>query len=164
MKYVEYFTISHYLPDGVYQQHKELARYLRNSHYSKRGLHRMEAEHNFIGYLQRMKEYGIHYMSAVWPRDDKIDLNVYVGIGLNGITIFERYNNDSLLHAKRNRDARKCNKRLLYEQFDWLEIENLCFSKQILCIVVRKLNINLNSNGGKNKDRIKFKLKMDSRK
>lgn len=162
MKYIEYFTISHYLPDGVYQQQKELARYLRNSHYSKRGLHSTEAEHNFISYLQRMKEYGIHYMSALWTRDDKIELNVYVGIGLNGITIFERNNGDSMMNARRNRDIKKCNKRLLYEQFDWLEIENLCFSKQILCIVVRKLNINLN--GGKNKDRIKFKLKMDSRK
>lgn len=163
MKYIEYFTISHYLPDGVYQQQKELARYLRNSHYSKRGLNSIEAEHNFISYLQRMKEYGLHYMSAVWTRDDKIDLNVFVGIGLNGIAIFERYNND-LLNARRNRDVRKSNKRLLYEHFDWMEIENLCFSKQILCIVVRKLNINANSNSGKNKDRIKFKLKMDSRK
>jgi tyrosine-protein phosphatase non-receptor type 13 protein len=164
MKYIEYFTISHYLPDGVYQQQKELARYLRNSHYSKRGLHPTEAEHNFIRYLQRMKEYGIHYMSAVWTRDDKIELNVYIGIGLNGITIFERYINggDLMMNAKRNRDARKCNKRLLYEQFDWLEIENLCFSKQIFCIVVRKLNINGSSKS--NKDRIKFKLKMDSRK
>ncbi|KAG5673931.1 hypothetical protein PVAND_003932 [Polypedilum vanderplanki] len=163
MKYIEYFTISHYLPDGVYQQQKELARYLRNSHYSKRGLHPTEAEHNFIRYLQRMKEYGIHYMSAIWTRDDKIELNVYIGIGLNGITIFERYNNnDFMTNAKRNRDARKCNKRLLYEQFDWLEIENLCFSKQIFCIVVRKLNINGSSKS--NKDRIKFKLKMDSRK
>lgn len=163
MKYIEYFTISHYLPDGIYQQQKELSRYLRNSHYSKRGLHPREAEHNFIRYLQRMKEYGIHYMSAIWSRDDKIELNVYVGIGLNGITIFERYSNDFMMHTKRNRDAKKCNKRLLYEQFDWLEIENLCFSKQIFCIVVRKLNINSN-HGSKNKDRIKFKLKMDSRK
>lgn len=163
MKYIEYFTISHYLPDGVYQQQKELARYLRNSHFSKRGLHPTEAEHNFIRYLQRMKEYGIHYMSAIWTRDDKIELKCFIGIGLNGITIFERYNNDfNMMNAKRNRDARKCNKRLLYEQFDWLEIENLCFSKQIFCIVVRKLNINGSSKN--NKDRIKFKLKMDSRK
>lgn len=68
MKYIEYFTISHYLPEGVYQKNKELARYLRNSHYSKRGLHMKEAEYNFIRYIQEMKEYGIHFFSAVWVR------------------------------------------------------------------------------------------------
>lgn len=165
MKYIEYFTISQYLPDGVYQQQKELARYLRNSHYSKRGLHSTEAEHNFIRYLQRMKDYGFHYLSGIWIRDDKIELNVYVGIGLNGICIFERYNSDAVVNAKRGRDIKKCNnKRLQYEQFDWLEIENLCFSKQIFCIVVRKLNINSNNGTKNNKDRVKFKIKMDNRK
>jgi tyrosine-protein phosphatase non-receptor type 13 len=66
MKHVDYFTISHYLPDGVYQRNKELARYLRNAHYLKRGLHRTEAEHNFIRYLQELKEYGLHLYSAIW--------------------------------------------------------------------------------------------------
>lgn len=66
MKHVEYFTISHYLPDGVYQRNKELAQYLRNAHYLKRGLHRTEAEHNFIRYLQELKDYGLHLYSAIW--------------------------------------------------------------------------------------------------
>lgn len=66
MKYVEYFTISHYLPEGVYQKNKELARYLRNSHFCKKGLHAKEAEQNFIRYVQELKEYGLHLYSAIW--------------------------------------------------------------------------------------------------
>ncbi|CRK95274.1 CLUMA_CG008699, isoform A [Clunio marinus] len=161
MKQIEYFTMSHYLPDGVYQQNKELGKYLRNSHFSKRGLHPKEAELNFIRYVQEMREYGIHYISGVWTRDDKIELNVYIGIGLNGIKIFER--NVGGGNVSRNKTTRKCNKRLIYEEFDWLEIENICFSKQILCIVVRKSNLRLNL-GSKEKTRLKFKIKMDSRK
>lgn len=162
MKHSEYFTMSHYLPDGVYQQNKELGKYLRNCHFSKRGLHPKEAETTFINYVQsNMRDYGIHYISGVWTRDDKIELSVYIGIGLNGIKIYER----SAIGGNfgRSRSARKCNKRLLYEEFDWLEIENICFSKQILCIVVRKSSLRLNL-GSKEKTRLKFKLKMDSRK
>lgn len=153
--------MSHYLPDGVYQQNKELGKYLRNSHFSKRGLHPKEAELSFIRYVQEMREYGIHYISGVWTRDDKIELNVYIGIGLNGIKIYERSNIGG--NVSRSRSSRKCNKRLVYEEFDWLEIENICFSKQILCIVVRKSSLRLNL-GSKEKCRMKFKLKMDSRK
>lgn len=161
MKNNEYFTISHYLPDGVYQQNKELRKYLRNSHFTKRGLHPKEAELNFIRYVQEMRDYGIHYISGVWTRDDKIELNVYVGIGLNGIKLFERKSNVG--STKRTHEAGRCSKRLMYDEFDWLEIENICFSKQILCIVVRKSNLRLNL-GSKEKTRLKFKLKMDSRK
>lgn len=162
MKYIEYFTISHYLPDGIYQQNKELAKYLRNSHYSKRGLHPKEAELNFIRYLQEMREYGIHHISGIWMRDDKIELNVYIGIGLNGIKLFER-SSSNVGQVNRIREQRKCHKRLTYDEFDWLEIENICFSKQVLCIVVHRSNAKLNLNS-KDKSRIKFKLKMDSRK
>lgn len=160
MKNIEYFTISHYLPDGVYQQNKELGKYLRNSHFSKRGLHPKEAEQSFIRYIQEMREYGIHYISGVWTRDDKIELNVYIGICLNGIKIFERKPGAGAVNRSHDR---KCSKRLMYDEFDWLEIENICFSKQILCIVVRKSNLRLNL-GSKEKTRLKFKLKMDSRK
>lgn len=164
MKQSEYFTISHYLPDGVYQQNKELATYLRNSHFSKRGIHSKEAEQNFIRYVQEMAEYGIHYISGVWTRDDKIELSVYIGIGLNGIKIFERSAQQTSTAGTRGaKNAKKCNKRKLYDEFDWLEIENICFSKQILCIVVRKSNAKLNL-GSKEKSRLKFKVKMDSRK
>lgn len=69
MKLKDYFTISHYLPEGVYQRNKEMANYLRNSHYCKRGLHSKEAEHQFIRYVQEMKEYGLHLYSAVWVSD-----------------------------------------------------------------------------------------------
>jgi tyrosine-protein phosphatase non-receptor type 13 protein len=60
----------------------------------------------------------------------------------------------------RSKDPRSSPKRLLYEEFDWLEIENICFSKHILCVVVRKNN----SLSAKEKNRVKFKLKMDNRK
>lgn len=66
MKSSDYFTISHYLPEGVYQRNKEMAKYLRNSHFCKRGLHTKEAEQQFLRYVQEMKEYGLHLYSAVW--------------------------------------------------------------------------------------------------
>lgn len=66
MKFNEYFTVSYYLPEGVYQRHKEMAKYLRNSHFCKRGIHSKEAEHQFVRYIQQMKEYGAHLYSAVW--------------------------------------------------------------------------------------------------
>lgn len=75
MKYSEYFTISHYLPEGVYQKRKEMAKYLRNSHYAKHGLHKKEAEQNFIRYVQEMKEYGLHLYSAIWVRKTAISAN-----------------------------------------------------------------------------------------
>lgn len=66
MKNADYFTLSHYLPEGVYQKNNEMAKYLRNSHYSKSGLHPKEAEQNFIRYVQEMREYGFHLYSAIW--------------------------------------------------------------------------------------------------
>lgn len=66
MKMTDYFTISHYLPEGVYQRNKEMAKYLRNSHFSKRGQHARESEQNFVKYVQEMKEYGLHLYSATW--------------------------------------------------------------------------------------------------
>lgn len=66
MKFSEYFVISHYLPEGVHQRNKEMAKYLRNSHFCKLGLHAKEAEQNFVRYIQEMKEYGLHLYSALW--------------------------------------------------------------------------------------------------
>lgn len=66
MKTKEYFTVSHYLPEDVYQKNKEMARYIRNSHLCKRGLHPLEARHNFIRYVQELREYGLHLYSATW--------------------------------------------------------------------------------------------------
>ena len=128
---------------------------MRNSHYSKRKLHPKVAEQNYIRYVvQEMQDFGLHLISGTWSRDDKIELSVSIGISLNGIKIFERS-----VEGKNNQRSRKCGKRLLYEAFDWVEIENIYFSKQILCIVVRKSwRMNLNQ------PRLKFKFKMDSRK
>jgi len=66
MKNIDYFTISQYLPEGVYERNNNITNYIRNSHLCKKGLHRMEAEHNFIRHLQEMKEYGQHLYSAIW--------------------------------------------------------------------------------------------------
>lgn len=50
--------------------------------------------------------------------------------------------------------------RQLYARFDWLEIENLCYSKRALCVVVRRPA----SLRAKDAQRIKYKLHMDGRK
>lgn len=68
MKHADYFTISHYLPERANQRNKAIAKYLRSSHYSKKGLHSRESEYNFIRYVQEMKEYGLHLFSAAWVR------------------------------------------------------------------------------------------------
>lgn len=176
MKHVDYFTICHYLPEGVTQQrNRELAKYLRNSHYVKRGLHPLEAEHNFIRYVQELKEFGQHLYSAVWSMDDGTEQDVFLAISISGICLFQRnsaeedagqrpahlmpgislpsdsgYPHDSRLAFRRN----------LYTKFEWLEIENLCYSKHVLCIVVR----NRETLVGKDNNRVKYKLRMDGRK
>lgn len=66
MESMEYFTASYYLPDGVYQRHEEFSKYLRNAHFCKRGLQPQAAERQFIHYVQRMEEYGVHLYSAIW--------------------------------------------------------------------------------------------------
>lgn len=161
MKYVEYFTVSHYLPEGVQQRNRELAKYLRNSHYVKRGLHPMEAEHNYIRYVQEMKEFGLHLYSAVWSREDGVAMDVFLAISISGMCLFERgaeHNRQELdLWAQ---DSRLAFRRKLLSKFEWLEIENLCYSKHILCIVVR----NRESLTGKDNSRVKYKLRMDGKK
>ncbi|XP_035788715.1 uncharacterized protein LOC118464874 isoform X2 [Anopheles albimanus] len=166
MKYSEYFTISHYLPEEVYRKKKELARYLRNSHYCKRGLHQREAEHNFIRYVQELKEYGLHLYSASWATGDGLTLDVYVTISLAGVAIFER----NLRYQPRTttdhqqqecRNGKNSFLRHLYAFFDWLEIENICFSKHAFCVVVRRSE-SLGSKSEKNL--VKYKLRMDGRK
>lgn len=66
MQIMDYFTISHYLPEGVYQKNTEMGNLLRNAHFSKRGLHRYDVEKSFVNYVQKMNEYGLHLYSAVW--------------------------------------------------------------------------------------------------
>ena len=78
MKYTEYFTISHYLPEN---RNTEMAKYLRNSHYCRRGLNQREAEQTFIKYIQGMKEYGFHLYSAVW-------VSFYFSVNLKAIYMF----------------------------------------------------------------------------
>lgn len=159
MKYIEYFTISHYLPEEVYHKNKEMARYLRNSHLGKKGLHSMEAKQSFIRHIQELKEYGLHLYSAVWTTDDNSTLDIYIGISLAGIAIFQRNSFD--IDIDPNKNSKTMYQRKTYTSFDWLDIENLCFSKHILCVVVRKA---IGGAGEKDKSRIKYKFKMDDRK
>lgn len=181
MKYVEYFTISHYLPEAVYQRNRELAKYLRNSHYVKRGLHPLEAEHNFIRCVQELKEFGQHLFSAVWLKDDGQQLDAFLAISISGICLFERSSSggggggdgggdtgssggpqavNPLDNGCYPHDSRLTFRRKLFVKFEWLEIENLCYSKHILCIVVR----NRETLTGKDNNRVKYKLRMDARK
>lgn len=98
------------------------------------------------------------YMKAV---DNNISYDVYVAISLNGISIFERSPRicaDKQIECGKN--PKTTFQRKLYASFDWLEIENLCFSKHILCVVVRKAE----SLKAKDNNRIKYKFKMDGRK
>lgn len=73
MKNTEYFTISHYLPEGVYQRKNEMTRHLRNAHFTKHGLATREAELRFVKHVQAIKEYGLHLYSAIWVRLDNVD-------------------------------------------------------------------------------------------
>lgn len=155
MKSIEYFTSSHYLPEGILQKNKKMVQYLRNSHLNKKGLHSLEAEHCFIRHVQELKEYGLHLYSAVWSRDDNTNFEVYIAISIAGINIFQRNSN-----CKFTGNAKTTFHRRLYEHFEWLEIENLCFSKHVLCVVVRRSE----SLSVKDKKRVKYKFIMDSRK
>ncbi|XP_041780175.1 uncharacterized protein LOC121597901 [Anopheles merus] len=165
MKYTEYFTISHYLPEEVYRKKRELARYLRNAHFHKRGLHQREAEHNFIRYVQELKEYGLHLYSASWATSEGILLDVYVAISLAGVAIFERnvrYQPRTAAQEQQEcRNGKSSFLRHLYAFFDWLEIENICFSKHAFCVVVRRSET-LGPKSDKNL--VKYKLRMDGRK
>lgn len=162
MKYVEYFIVSHYLPEGIYLRNRELAKYLRNSHYVKRGLHALEAEHNFIRYVQELKEFGLHLYSANWAKEGGTSLDIFLAISISGICLFER---DREINRQQQQefytqDSRQSFNRKLLVKFEWLEIENLCYSKHILCIVVRSRE----SLTAKDNSRTKYKLRLDERK
>lgn len=161
MKFTDYFTVSHYLPEGVYQRHKEMAKYLRNSHFCKRGVNPKEAEQQFIRYAQQLKEYGLHLCSAIWSTDSNTQRDVYVAISLNGIALLERSSQSNRdKDNEKFRDRNALYQRTIYANFDWLEIENLCFSKHILHVVVRKTE----SLKAKASNKTKYKFKMDGKK
>lgn len=64
----DYFTVSHYLPEGVYQRRRNVAQLLRAAHAGRRGTHATDAEQLFVRHVQALKEYGLHLYSAVWVR------------------------------------------------------------------------------------------------
>lgn len=93
--------------------------------------------------------------------DNNVAHDVYVAISLNGIAIFERcsrINAENQVESGTN--SRNKFQRKLYANFDWLEIDNLCFSKHSLCVVVRKAE----SLKAKDNNKVKYKFKMDGRK
>ncbi|XP_055377864.1 uncharacterized protein LOC129609770 [Condylostylus longicornis] len=167
MEFLDYFKVSHYLPEDVYCRNKEIAKHLRNSHYCRKGMDHKEAEYNFVKYVQEMKEYGFHLYSANWVLSETTFIKIYLGISLGGITFFERncdqmttYPAEKLIINQNSNNMIRNAYKILLKHFEWLEIENLCFSKHILCIVVRKLE----SLKAKDNNKIKFKLKMDDKK
>lgn len=157
MKFTDYFTVSHYLPEDAYQRNKEMAKYLRNSHFCRRGMPPKEAEQQYIRYVQQLKEYGAHLCSAIWTVEPNVDCNVFVAISLSGITLCER--TPKLAEADKKTPKRNSlYQRTIHASFNWLEIENLCFSKHILYVVARKAD-----KSSENK-KIKYKFKMDDKK
>ncbi|XP_063704229.1 LOW QUALITY PROTEIN: uncharacterized protein LOC134833731 [Culicoides brevitarsis] len=162
MRKIEYFTISNYIPENTHSKPQELAKYLRSAHYCKKGIVPDEAEHSYIRYMQELKEYGMHLYSAVWITDEGLNIDVYVAISLKGITLFER-NVKNVLTRKHNEFQNSKNEfqRHVYTQFEWLEIENICYTKHILCVIVHKTEL---FQAKTKVQRIKYKLRMDGRK
>lgn len=94
--------------------------------------------------------------------DDGLNIDVYVAISLKGITIFER-NVKNVLTRKHNefQNSKNAYQRHLYTQFEWLEIENICYTKHILCVIVHKTELFQSKS---KTHRVKYKLRMDGRK
>lgn len=51
--------------------------------------------------------------------------------------------------------------RHVYTQFEWLEIENICYTKHVLCVIVHKTELFQSKT---KTHRVKYKLRMDGRK
>lgn len=62
----DYFTVSHYLPEGVYQRRRDVVQLLSDAHRRRRGLHAKEAELLYVKHVQQLKEHGLHLYSAIW--------------------------------------------------------------------------------------------------
>lgn len=94
--------------------------------------------------------------------DDGLNIDVYVAISLKGITIFER-NVKNVLTRKHNefQNSKNAYQRHLYTQLEWLEIENICYTKHILCVIVHKTELFQSKT---KVHRVKYKLRMDGRK
>lgn len=87
-----------------------------------------------------------------------MNLEVYVAISLRGVMLFER-NLKHVFSRKHNefQNSKNNYQRHLYAHFEWHEIENICYTKHILCVIVRK-------NEESKVKRSKYKFKMDGRK
>lgn len=94
--------------------------------------------------------------------DDNLNLEIYVAISLKGVTLFER-NVKNVLTRNHNEysNSKDSFQRHVYAQFEWLEIENICYTKHVLCIIVRK-TVGIDSKS--KAQRVKYKFRMDGRK
>lgn len=86
--------------------------------------------------------------------DSEEHQDVYVGISMKGISISKR----SLSPISEGANVRTLKRYKPYLHFDWVKIDNLCYSKHIFCVVAS------NSDAGKNKNKVKYRFKMSGRK
>lgn len=165
MESKQYFTTSYYLPimeskELYLQKSKEFSKYLRNAHFCRRGLHPQDAEYQFIQYVQRMEEYGRHLYSAIL--DTKIQQNVYIGISIKGISILNRPMQKINVNEKTEQyTSTASNLRKSYLNFNWIDIENLSYSKYIFSIIVKQQP---NEEMAKEDNRNKYRFKMCGKK
>lgn len=80
-----------------------------------------------------------------------------MAISLVGIALLER----NAAGRPSSESANEPQQRTVHAHFEWLEIENLCYSKHTLCVTVRRPAPSLRAKDGQ---RVKYKLKMDGRK
>lgn len=118
----------------------------------------------FIFNLSNRKNYDNHFFqSFTQSTDDGLTYDVYVAVSLSGIRVFKRSSTSTRHDQSMDNNSKRSKtdyQRKLYANFEWLEIENLCFSKHILCVVIRKSE----SLKAKDNNRVKYKFRMDGRK
>lgn len=77
---------------------------------------------------------------------------------MKGISILKRPGNLNSISSPDN--MKKLNKRTPYLHFDWININNLCYSKHVFFVVVCKMI----DSKVKDNSRTKYKFKMSGRK
>lgn len=74
--------------------------------------------------------------------------DVYIGISMKGIYVSKR----SQLNIEEG------HRRAFHLYFNWIEIDNLCYSKHIFSVTISK------ANSEKNKKQLKYRFKMSGKK
>ncbi|CAG9854919.1 unnamed protein product [Phyllotreta striolata] len=144
----DYFLLEHYIPESmssVIEDSAGLRQELIRAHVSKSGVETRKAEENFITLAQSLPHYGGHFYTATWMNKDNNHKDIWLYISAQGMSLYERGNHTSQFGP------------ILYEKFEWRNIQTLCYSKQYLCILPhtdRQSKFKLK----------KYKLKMDQKK